>query len=328
MRPTTRPQSSLRCPLNDILGTEASVRVLRVLSLSDIPIGVSELARQASLQASGVGRVCTRLEDLGVIEAVGRAATNRQYRRSARFPFGAHLSALFAEERNRGDQVLADLRSAVHGDTLIRAAWIEGALARGADRPGDPIVVGILTEPAGVERLRMGVWQRMLQIQRSKHVVVELRVLTSADLKTLSTDQRGQLEDVIPLQGPPPLDLVRDGPPGPRDTIRLRGRRHGDLDARALAIARAVAERIRRDPSLVEEALRYIDRRLPIASQGERLELEEWQAVLTGMSVARLCRFLIQDDARARRLRQSLPFVSALPAEERRAIIAAAGLKA
>jgi len=56
MRPTSRPQSALRCPLNHILGTEANVRVLRAILLSDIPIGVPELARRAELQPSGRGK--------------------------------------------------------------------------------------------------------------------------------------------------------------------------------------------------------------------------------------------------------------------------------
>src|SRR3972149_6177663 len=85
MRPISRLQSALRCPLNHLLGTEANVRVLRVILLSDIPIGVSEIARLAELQPSGVARVCARLEDLGVIEAVGRGPRDRPKRPSPRF---------------------------------------------------------------------------------------------------------------------------------------------------------------------------------------------------------------------------------------------------
>jgi DNA-binding MarR family transcriptional regulator len=327
MRPTTRPQSALRSPLNHILGTEASVRVLRVLFLSDIPIGVSELARQAALQPSGVARVCTRLEDLGVIEAVGRGARNRQYRRAPRFPFGAILATLFAQERSREEQVLSDLRSAVQGDSFIKAAWIEGTVALGVDSPGDAIEVGALTEPQNVGQVRASVWGRLLSVQRARDVVLDLHVTTEADLKTSDDKQRKRLEQVLPLLGPPPLDLLQSVAPSPRSRGGVPRRTHGDLDARALAIARAVAQRIRRDPSLVEQAVRYMDRRLPSASPGERLELEEWQGILSTMSVARLCRFLVQDDARATRLRQSLPFVTALSPEERRPIFAAAGVR-
>ena len=83
-----------------------------------------------------------------------------------------------------------------------------------------------------------------------------------------------------------------------------------------------MADRIRRDPSLVDEAKRYIERRLPLASSGERLELEEWRGILRTMSLSRLRRFLLQDDARATRLRQSSPFHSAITPEERRQVFA------
>jgi len=328
MRPTARPQSALRCPLNHVLGTEAGVRVLRVLFLSDIPIGVSELARQAALQPSGVARVCTRLEDLGVIETVGRGARNRQYRRAPRFPLSASLTALFGEERSRAEQVIADLRSAVQSDSFIKAAWIEGAAALGVDGPGDAIEVGVLTEPQDVGGVRASVWGRLLSVQRSRDVVLDLHVTTAADLKTADETRHKALEQVLPLFGPPPLDLVRSGRPSTGSRREAARRTHGDLDARALALARALAQRNRRDPSLVEQAARYVERRLPSASPGERLELEEWQGILSTMSVARLCRFLVQADARATRLRQSLPFLTALSPQERRAVFAAAGVSA
>jgi len=114
-------------------------------------------------------------------------------------------------------------------------------------------------------------------------------------------------------------------PQKPRGTSRSSKRLHQHLDLRSKDIARLVADRIARDPSIVEDAKRYIDRRLPSASAGERLELQEWQNLLTSMSVPRLRRFLVQDDARAMRLRQSSPFLHALSQAQRRALFEAAG---
>ena len=321
MRPTSRPQSALRHPLNHVLGTEANVRVLRSVLLSEIPIGVSELARRASLQASGVARVCMRLEDLGVIEAVGRGARNRQYRRSARYPLGNQLVALFTEERARGDRVLQDIGQAVQGFPL-RAVWIEGPVGLGTDRVEDTLIVGALAESADVESVRTALWRGLLRVQSQHDLTMELRLYTLADLKTLDGGRRRELEQVLPLAGPPPLDVVETGPPT-GGTGGGRTRHHGDLDVRSREIAGVVSERIRRDPSVVEEAKRYVERRLLAASAGERLELEEWRSILTSMSIPRLCRFLVQDDARATRLRQSSPFLAALSPEERRALLSA-----
>jgi DNA-binding Lrp family transcriptional regulator len=321
MRPTSHPQSAVRNPLNRVLGTEANVRVLRVVLLSDIPIGVSELARRTALQASGVARVCARLEDLGVIEAVGRGARNRQYRRAGRYPLGGQLSALFSEERTRGERVFEDLGQAVAGFSL-RCAWIEGPVARGADRAEDTLVIGVLVEAGGVESVRTSLWSALLRVQSTHDLTLELRVYTLADLETLDARRRGELDGVLPLLGPMPLDLLGASTRG--DAALGPGKRHADLDARSREMARAVALRVKRDPSLVEDARRYVERRIPVASPGERLELEEWCGILDTMSVPRLCRFLVQDDARATRLRQSSPFLAVLSPEERRAVLAAA----
>lgn len=323
MRPTKQPQSALRCPLNHVLGTVASVRVLRETMLSDIPIGVSELARRAALQPSGVARVCERLEDLGVIEAVGRGARNRQFRRARRFALGDQLVALFGQERDRAQRVMLDLRNVVRSVApQPRAAWIEGSVALGIDEPGDAIVVGMLVEPSRVESAREQVRPQLLATQRSHDVVMDLRVLTMAELETADQQRRAELERVELLLGPPPLDLLPANRPR---MARPRRDGHERLDARSKEIARVIADRIRRDPSLVEDARRYLERRIPSASPGERLELEEWQGILATMSVSRLRRFLVQEDARATRLRQSLPFLNALKPDERRALLAAAG---
>lgn len=272
MRPTSRPQSALRYPLNHILGTEAKVRVLRVIMLSDIPIGVSELARLAALQASGVARVCTRLEDLGVIEAVGRGARNRQYRRAARFAFGDHLVSLFNEERARGEQVVRDIQATVQRGSSIRAAWIEGPVALGAERREDTVVVCVLVEPANVKSVREALLQRLLPIQVQRGVVIDVRVFTPADLETLEARRRAELERLGPSLGPPALNLLEDGQSRAAAVPDPHPKRHSDLDARSKQIAQAV----------------------------------------------------VQDDARAARLRRSSPFLTALSPEERRAIFDAA----
>jgi len=321
MRPTRHPQSALRCPLNRVLGAEANVRVLRAITLSDIPVGVSELARLTMLQASGVARVCTRLEDLGVIEAVGRGAPFRQYRRASRFPFANTLAQVFNDERAWGEETLREIHVAVQVGAPLKAAWIEGPVALGADGPDDAVIVGLLAEPAAVETVRADRWQRLMPIQTARNVTIELKVLTVADLRTADAARRAQLEHVLTIMGPPPLDLAEAG--GPKGTVAGGAPRrvHEDLDARSKEVGRIVAERIRRDPSLVEDAKRYIERRILSASPGERMELEEWRFLLANMSVARLRRFLVQDDARAIRLRQSSPFLNALTDEDRLAVL-------
>jgi DNA-binding MarR family transcriptional regulator len=326
MRPPARPQSALRYPLNHLLGTEASVRVLRVLFSSDVPIGLSELARRAELQPSGVARVCARLEDLGVIEAVGHGERNRQYRRTATFPLGGSLAELFRQESQRAAQVTHDLQAAVRGASGVRAAWIEGPVARGSDAPGDPVIVSILADSATADQARVQIRERLLPIQAHHGVEVELQVLTNADLRTADRRRLADLEPARPLLGPSPLELIGGSRPE-RSVARARKKRHEHVDLRSRELAKLIADRIARDPALVEDAKRYVERRLQSASPGERLELQEWNHVLSTMSVPRLRRFLIEDGPRATRLRQSTPFLNVLSDSDRRAIFDAAAKK-
>ncbi|MBK8058777.1 MAG: hypothetical protein IPK33_13275 [Gemmatimonadetes bacterium] len=53
MRPILNRQSALRAPLNDILGTEANVRLLRALAATAAPMSPSRLAEATGLHLSG-----------------------------------------------------------------------------------------------------------------------------------------------------------------------------------------------------------------------------------------------------------------------------------
>jgi hypothetical protein len=98
-------------------------------------------------------------------------------------------------------------------------------------------------------------------------------------------------------------------------------RRHADLDARALGIARAIARRLRHDPTLTKRALRFVEQRMAGASPQERHELDEWAHILRTASTARLRRLLVDPGERATRLRQTLPFLGILSPEQRRTVI-------
>jgi hypothetical protein len=182
-------------------------------------------------------------------------------------------------------------------------------------------VVGALVDPDQVENLRLALWERLLPIQRQHDVLIELRMMTRADLQTASPDRLDELKDARPLFSAPPLSLAQTGTSGELSSSRTGPMSHEVHDARSLAFARSITDRLKVDPSLVDAARRYIDARLTVASQGEKLELLEWRDVLSDMSVARLRRFLVEETPRATRLRQSLPFMGALSEDERAEIM-------
>src|SRR3546814_13938302 len=90
-------------------------------------------------------------------------------------------------------------------------------------------------------------------------------------------------------------------------------RRH---DERSLALHRAVASAIRRDPTVIQKALANISRWEQLAPGPW---LAEWRAVLTG-PLETLLALLESPDKNAVRLRQSSPFTGVLSEAERRRI--------
>ncbi len=322
MRPTSERQSALRAPLNYTLGTEASVRLLRCLSETRTPLGRAELARRADLNESGVRRALANLERLGIVEGVG-TGMRRPVRLRRQHSLVPDLVALFEAESERFDQLILQLREVV--DQLSptpKAAWIQGQVARGRDKPGDPLEIGVLTSPSNVEATVTRLQRSVAELMMAHDVITDVRGWTVADLESAPNQQLTELEDVMILTGPPPLSLH---PRKSAGRSSERSHTHLEHDQRSLALAKAIADRLAEDPSLVEKAQEYIRRRSQQASSGERPELEEWERLLHSLSIARLKQFLVDTGPRATRLRQTLPFVDALSKDERDRILQEVG---
>lgn len=316
VRPPAAALSALRAPLDRILGTAASVRVLRVLTQLDTPLAGSEVARRARLNPSGTRRTISALIDLGILEFVG-AGPRQLVRLRRQHPLAAMLTELFAAEAERFDSLIASLQSALARlRPPPRAAWVQGPVATGDDEPGDPIVLGLLTTTKRLADALAELEVELAALETTFDVTISVRGWTSAELSTLPDDELAQLDEVLPLLGPAPMLLGAGETPSARPA-----RTHRDHDRRALALARAVADRLSRDPTLIERARKHIARRIERASPGEHSDLREWDRLLRTMTLPRLQRFLVDPGERATRLRQSLPFLDVLSEEERKRIV-------
>lgn len=314
MRPTSQPQSALRTPLNHLLGREANVRILRVLATAGAPLGRGELARRAALQASGVRLVVDRLATLGVIELVGTGA-RQQVRWREEYPLAPLLRGLFEAEAARVERLTATLKRAAGAlAPPPNAVWIEGPFAVGADRRGDMLLIGVVTTSGDAERVGERFRGTLAEIERVEDVTIELRVRSRADLAALPWAEREVLARATSVFGLPPEALV--GAPT-KTPGRHRGRTHADQDARALALAAAIAAKLTVDPGLIPRTRQQIARRMAEASPREQAELREWDLVLRTMSLARLRSLLTDRGERATRLRQTLPFLGILSPAER-----------
>jgi len=95
---------------------------------------------------------------------------------------------------------------------------------------------------------------------------------------------------------------------------------HRHIDARSRALASAVADQLRREPSLVDVAKKNVAAWMKSSSPGVRSTLEEWDIALNG-SADDIIELLTGDGERAIRLRQSNPFAGVLPSRQRTEIL-------
>ncbi len=95
---------------------------------------------------------------------------------------------------------------------------------------------------------------------------------------------------------------------------------HMRIEERSIALHLAVAERIRGNPKLMEEAIINLQRYLKQSLSDSRkpiCPLVEWQELLENQSLEEILDFMVSDSERARRLRQSSPFAGILTPQER-----------
>lgn len=322
MRTPKLPQSSFSSPLNEILGTEANVRVLRELCRSEAPLPRSEIAERVGLSVPGTSSAVAKLRQSGIVEEVG-AGSRQSFSFRGDHPLAPLVRALFLAESARVDALMDELRSAL--DSLSpapRAAWMVEPAA--SDPPGTPLGVEVLGAARELSRLESALQPVLDDLERRFDVAFELRAMTEADLVTASEAAHQRLERATPVHGPHPPAFVEPGSPPPSVAVRARAT-HTDRELQAAAAAAWIADRLNRDPTLPKRARTWLVHRAHAASARETGELDEWLRVLDTSSIPRIQHLLLSPGERAVRMRQSNPFIPVLTDRERDLMRKAAG---
>ncbi len=226
----------------------------------------------------------------------------------------APLRHLYREEREVYERVTAAVRNAVA--TLskpIDAVWLENPEARSSGI----VNLGVLAPSDVVDEVARDLADQLAPLAENLALHFVSHGYTKVDLQLLSEEEQERLQNVTLLHGWIPLQWREEGG-GPI-------RSHSELDDRARRIATAVAERLSNDPAIIDRALGWIHARLESASEREAPALKEWSNLLTRLSTPQIQKLLTEDTERARELRQSLPFVEALTARERRSLVSRGG---
>jgi hypothetical protein len=306
-----KPQSALGAPLNDMLGAEGNVRLLRILSLARTPLAAGELAQRAELGRTSIYPALESLERAGIVTFVGSGAQRQVAFRTAH-PLARPIVELFRAEARRLRDMLAALGEVAKGlKPRPIGVWVEGL----SDPFNDIVACWILGDPKTLTQLTDAFSQQLGPIEREYDVHVEVHGTTRSELAARVPPEEGDvLDEAAVLAGVIPRHV--------KDVDEDRTKGHDEHDARARRFGIALAVKLKRDPGLVRAARSQIANRSKDASPGEQRELREWERILA-MSPARLQRFLTDPGERATRLRQTLPALGILSPAERDRVLRA-----
>ena len=304
MRPIAADQNYLRNPLNELLGTPANVRLIRMLA-EDVggQIGAPEAAEHTGLTEAGARRALKRLASTGFVERLGGGRAQR-FRLRDSDPLIGELLRLFKAEKERYRAFSSDLREALRELPEVELAWIDDP----PSGPGQPLHLGVLASSDVLLYLEEEIRRRIIDVESRFDVTIEIHAFSRAD----APDLDWEVVDVV--GGDLPL---RPGAPQPTPPD------HSQRLGRATRVSRVVAELLDRDPSLIRRAQEHLTYLLSQDQGSARHDLGEWQQILAHYSRQRLKDFLIADTPRAQRLRQSSPFFAVLGHNEREAVLEA-----
>jgi predicted transcriptional regulator len=310
MRPIVSDQNSLRNPLNDLLGTQAQVRLLRVLANEvDGPLTAPNAAEHAGLTIPGAHKALKRLVQSGFVLRVG-GGRKHQYELCRSDKLVSAIAELFQSEKERYEDLLSAIKDKL--EKLVpyaRAAWIQ-------DFPkefGDSMILGVLHETKHLSGYIQRLQKQLYQVGRDFDLTIEVNGYTKADLPDLKADKVTPLYGVLPF----PDEYSREMYATPLT--------HEQKDQRMLELSRKLAKAIDLDTSLVRRAKEHVQRILKGDHGSATKDIEEWRDILESYSIRRLSQFLISTSQRAYRLRQSNPLFAILTIEERSRLLKGLG---
>jgi len=310
MRPIVFEQNPLRYPLNELFGTEAHVRLLRVLANEvDGPLTAVEAAGRAGLTTLGARKALRRLLQSGFVLHVGGGRKHQYGLRRADRLVQAALK-LFQAEKDQYEALLSAIKTRI-GNLAPppRSAWIQAFPAE----LGDPLALGVLHDARHLTNCIRQLRTQLDQVERDFDLTIEVNGYTKADLPGF------EAEEVISLYGAPPFPdrCVRE--------MLTRPLTHEDMDRHLLELSRRLAEAVEHDTSLVRRAKEHVDRLLQKDQGLATRDITEWSDILESYSIRRLSRFLTSSSERANRLRQSNPFFAILSYDERARLLSGLG---
>ncbi len=302
MRPIVSEQDPLRYPLNELLGTGAHVRLLRVMANEvDGPLTPSDAARRAGLTLPGAQKALRKLYKSGFISRVGGGRKHQyEIRKSDRLM--QIIVELFQAEKDRYENLLTIIKKEIENITPYpHAAWLQST----SESFGEPLSLGLLHETRHLTNYLRKLRTSLNQVENDFDITIELEGYTKADIPVLKLDA---------------LTLLYGTLLSPDNSAQQQAKNsltHLEKDKHLHELSRKLAKAIEQDTSLVKRAKDHIDQLLKKDQGTATRDLMEWRDILNMYSIQRLSKFFTSSSERSNRLRQSNPFFAVLNPDER-----------
>ena len=272
MRPISIQHDALKYSLDFIMGSEANVRLLRVLIHEvDSSLSATDAARLAGLTPAGARRALDRLLDSGLIERVGSGRA-MQYRLRNQDPLLQPLAILFDKEGERYDSFLSSLRNALLNFTEVRTAWLN----RDPMRSGAPIEMCVVADAKAIDWISEELRARLKKIEQEYDLIIEVNIFTRADSPTPGSNA----EFIVSMEAN--RDIEAGQPPS-----------HALKDQRSLLMAQEITKMLKSDPSLITRAKHHLTRLLQDKQGAATHAISEWRQLLETYSPRQISQLLV-----------------------------------
>lgn len=304
MRPIASGQDPIKYPLNELIGTRAHVRLLRVMANEvEGPLTAADAAKRAGLTVPGAQKALGKLLRSGFVSKVGGGRKHQyEIRNSDRLM--QIIIALFQAEKNRYERLLGAIKKEINKAVPPpRAVWVQST----PKEIDNPLTLGLLHEASHLAKCLRQVRSGVHPIEKDFELTIEIEGYTKAEIPDLELGGVDVLYGVMP-----------QGSNGSVSRRTKNALTHREKDLRLNELSKRLAAVIEKDASLVRRAKDHIDRLLAENQGAAAKDLSEWRSILHTYSIRRLVQFITSASERAHRLRQSNPFFAILNDAERK----------
>lgn len=210
LRPS--PASALYRPLDEVLGTRALVRVVRVLAAHGGSLAVADIARRSKLTLPSVRAALRHLLDQEVATAIG-AGRSMVCGLRLDHPLVPALVSLFSAEQEQASALLSAVRNAARRlSPAPWAVWLYGSVARGEDHAGSDIDIALVTPAAESGAQADALRDAVSQAHAASAERVSVVIMGPADVRRAAGERtpfwNTLARDAIVLLGDAPGDIL------------------------------------------------------------------------------------------------------------------------